>query len=33
MVQQSYSTADNLYDGYDTVKGIGVYDLKEFLKT
>ena len=29
---QSYSTADNLYDGYDTVKGIGVYDLKEFFE-
>ena len=29
---QSYSTADNLYNGYDTVKGIGVYDLKEFFE-
>ena len=29
---ESYSMADNLYDGYSTVKGIGVYDLKDFFE-
>ena len=27
----SYGTVDNLYNGYDDVKGLGIYELKDFF--
>ena len=29
----SYSTVDNLYNGYDGVKGLGIYELKDFFES
>ena len=28
----SYGTVDNLYNGYDDVKGLGIYELKDFFE-
>ena len=28
----SYCTVDNLYNGYDDVKGLGIYELKDFFE-
>ena len=29
----SYGTVDNLYNGYDGVKGLGIYELKDFFES
>ena len=29
----SYGTEDNLYNGYDGVKGLGIYELKDFFES
>ena len=29
----SYGTMDNLYNGYDGVKGLGIYELKDFFES
>ena len=29
----SYGTVDNFYNGYDSVKGLGIYELKDFFES